>query len=891
MIDSMRLKVILIGGALVIGAAAGMPAVAAGPASAPDAASAGRLEILNAASHARISVGVKTPVYAAADGQVKPIPLAGPTMPFADFELVPDGAGWMQPDFDDSNWYRDRLPYEPWARQPDYYGSSHRLLNSLRHLLRMRLRFQIDDPAKVNDLRLSLPYIGGAVVYLNGQELTRGHLPAGQLATATPGEAYKIDPFTGDNGRMYWFGDYWWAAAISSKSLKAGDKERYDSRWRHLREVAVPATLLRKGVNVLAIENHAAPMGEKHLSSKPLGTGRGANMDNYHAYCGLGRLSLTAEPGSAAVANTARPDGVQVWSCAPWAMASGRESYPGGGRCETFGDPGPARISMVGTRNGVFSGRLVVSSSEALGKLEVKASDMTGVDGKAKIPASAIRIRYASRSTPDTTWANPCLFDALLDDPPAQVPVQPDFKIAMAQVWATVRIPADAAPGAYKGTLTVTIGGQKQVEVPIDLKVHGWRMPDPKDFLTYQLGSVCIETPAMYYQVPFWSDKHFELIGKTLELMAELGSRMVLANLAVEARTHANAEGLIRWIKQPDGSYKHDFTIFDKYMDVVAAKVGKPFPLALNFWGGIGVKDGKKSIEYDCARYVTVADPATGKLDRLEQPFPDEPAAVTFWKPVLDEVRKRLEKRNWFDTTGAGDCRYSGGPNPQTVSNLKAIWPDGKWFNQEHQLLTEFAAADGSKVPVLASTTVWNQGPFTGGSLKNLWPKQTRLTGGYARNLHNDSCSLPVFVALPEEMVMRGHNGVGPLGGNYWPLKDKNGRLYNMGGESALGPQCSTKALIVPGPQGPVASARFEAFRGGVQSCEAILYLQRALDEGKVTGELAVKVRSALDERIRAALASRFPADDAFITSADYTLSDRLFSACAEVAAAIGHER
>jgi len=57
------------------------------------------------------------------------------------------------------------------------------------YLSRLCLRgtFTVTDLAKVGDLTLTLRYQGGAVAYLNGKEVARGHLTAGQpLADAYP---------------------------------------------------------------------------------------------------------------------------------------------------------------------------------------------------------------------------------------------------------------------------------------------------------------------------------------------------------------------------------------------------------------------------------------------------------------------------------------------------------------------------------------------------------------------------------------------------------------------------------------------------------------------------------------------------------------------------------
>jgi hypothetical protein len=193
-----------------------------------------------------------------------------------------------------------------------------------------------------------------------------------------------------------------------------------------------------------------------------------------------------------------------------------------------------------------------------------------------------------------------------------------------------------------------------------------------------------------------WSDKHFELMGKSMALMAEINSRPAAANLAINfyggnkgGVDCSNEQSLVRWIKQPDGSYKHDLSLFDKYLDFVAKTVGKPSLLRINCWGEVMLKDGKvvsgsgvdpgaKSLS------VTVLDPATGKLDAMEQPTPGSEESHNFWKPVLDEVRKKIEARGWWDVTVMGHSSYCWTPRPEVVSVYKKIWPDGAWAYTAH---------------------------------------------------------------------------------------------------------------------------------------------------------------------------------------------------------------
>ena len=75
--------------------AAGVPAAT----TLPD----GRLEVLDRDSYVRFVIGLKTPVYATADGQIKTVTFGD--KPVAEIDYVPAPATWVQPEFEDSAWF------------------------------------------------------------------------------------------------------------------------------------------------------------------------------------------------------------------------------------------------------------------------------------------------------------------------------------------------------------------------------------------------------------------------------------------------------------------------------------------------------------------------------------------------------------------------------------------------------------------------------------------------------------------------------------------------------------------------------------------------------------------------------------------------------------------
>jgi hypothetical protein len=798
--------------------------------SAGEPAAGARVELLGKDAYIRAHFAFKTPLVAYADGQIK-VPMDGgkTPKPLADFETAAPPAdpsavssgpnGWVKPEFDDSAWPRFQLQLPLEVGNLDGSSVADALGAAENHLICVRARFAVENPAAAGDLKLTVEYVGGAVVRINGREIGRGHLPTGELKPDALAEKYPDNLCVGSDGVLVY----------ATKDDQAKKDALNAARYRRLADVAVPADALRKGVNVLSVEVHRAPANEGTLAAQRPLVGGMARRYGLYAYAGLKSLSLTAPAGSPAAA---RPGAVSLWR--PGRAETVKTTSPA--------DPSgpPSSLEIAGARHGVFSDRLLVTSSSAepVKALKVTVSELVKAEGGAKFPAEALRVRFAAPFEAKKTHGPADRFDALLDAPPSCRTVP---------VWITARIPADAAPGRYQGKVSVEAEGLARTEVPLKLTVHDWRLPDTKDFTVKNVGQSMTEQLAEFYGVPRWSEKHFELIGRTMELMAEVNDRSAIVDLTIPGNyAFDNTETLVRWIKQEDGSYKYDFTVFDKYLDVVAKKTGKPLPLRINIFTQIEKKDGKRVFKGGRSVAVSVLDPATGKLDRLESPPMGTPESLPFWKPVLDEVKKKIEARSWWDVVGVGDTQYAGAPDAESLATLKQIWPDVRGVSQQHGLTDNF----GSGVRVIVAATVWNEGPLRPRGYKGLWSKKPWLMcGDFARNRHYESSPLVIHRMLPEELIMRNHHGVFPLGQDLWKLYDPRGKEWNVSDNSALGPGCSTRAMLAPGPDGAVVTERFEMFRESVEACEAMIFLQRGLDEGRIAGELATKVNRLLDER------------------------------------------
>ena len=743
---------------------------------------------------------------------------------------------WIGPAMDDSVWPRVLLPQPVPAAEVHSNGgpvgsdNCYNIYSTV--LLLARTRFEINDPAQVKACVLSLDYWGGVVVYVNGQEVARGDMPDKRPDLASPAMDYPEEAFLTPQGKVL--------ATDDDKNAN-----RLALRNRQLRDVQIPAAVLRKGVNVIAVETHAAPVNARVLTG-----GYGSFFAGWPPV-GLLNARLTVSPAGTAVTRR-----IQVWNCGP---------------CDTLSvfdrgmaaEPPLRPIQISAPRNGVFSGRLVVGSDQAIKGLKVNVTDLTQAQGGGKIAASAVRVRYAVVATHGTSWVGDDRFDGLFDVIPAEIPVagtkpqgvslyhlraepKPLVPGAVAPLWFTVRVPRNVPPGLYEGKVSVSADGLPVTTVPLRVEVCAWTLPDPKDFRVQNFLYHAEEVYAKYYNLTNYSDKHLEMVGQSLAILAESNSRQVEANLACDFfGPRGNPESLVRWIKQPDGSFKHDFTNLDRYLDMVVKYVGKPKPLRLNCWGAGGHNSGPGG-----GLEVSVFDPATGKLERMPNQFTE-----AFWRPVLSAVLEKVKARGLLGDTTLGYNSQYPLPDPTLVDVAHKIWPEGEWSFVAHsgRESMKFVGTDTN----VAMTVRHADGVQTqpSGKLPPLWsldqPRRNTFANG-CRNEIRDTMAIRDYRRLVElGAVNRGYDGIGQIGADLFPLKKPSGGYAATGAGRGTGwaYQGTTLSLLYPGPDGPVATERFEMLREGVQLCEAVLVLRRAVADKKLSSDLQQRTERYLASR------------------------------------------
>jgi hypothetical protein len=410
------------------------------------------------------------------------------------------------------------------------------------------------------------------------------------------------------------------------------------------------------------------------------------------------------------------------------------------------------------------------------------------------------------------------------------------------------------------------------------------------------------ESVALRYNVPLWSPEHFRLVEASLALMGQAGADDVFLT-AIRRTHHGNEHAMIRWAKQADGSRKPDFTVAERYLDLAVRHLGRPAVVCVYCWEPFTGSNygGKVSREKRGVPY-TVVDPATGAMEAADGPEWGTPEARDFWRPVFDGLRELLRKRGLEGSLMVGVAGDSQ-PNRDAVEDLKAVAPEAAWVMQSHMRAEQLS---GQPVGYLAD--VWNSPVAPDPAARRLYGWQApRLRVTFPRE--GSSTVAPIRTGAPlaqyraalEGMSAAGLRGFGRVGADFWDvLRPQDAKSTYSHAKNILGryPESNWQQLYVgnstpyvlgAGPDGAVATARFEMIREGAQDLEARIFLEKALLDpalrGRLGEELAGRCQALLDERVRAILVGR---TSWLFFGGDEARRERLFALAAEAAGAIG---
>ncbi len=310
----------------------------------------------------------------------------------------------------------------------------------------------------------------------------------------------------------------------------------------------------------------------------------------------------------------------------------------------------------------------VIWSNEALENVSVSVSDLK--NGNNIIPASDVQtnfVRYVMTDELNKDGKGGCGFrenkaewdSSLVADVLDIVKVQQLKAMTTQPVWMNVWVPSDAKTGKYKGTLTVSAENIKPMQLQIEIDVINRTLPAPQDW-AYHLD--LWQNPysvARYYQIPLWSEAHFEAMLPIMKMLANAGQKVITTSIMHKpwaGQTEDHFDSMVFRMKNIDGSWTYDYTVFDKWVEFMMNEVG--------------IKN-----QINCYTMIPWAltfdyyDQATNRVQFINAK-PGEQEYEEYWGSFLKDFSKHLRKKGWFDiTTIAMDER----PMEAMVEAIKVI--------------------------------------------------------------------------------------------------------------------------------------------------------------------------------------------------------------------------
>jgi hypothetical protein len=211
-------------------------------------------------------------------------------------------------------------------------------------------------------------------------------------------------------------------------------------------------------------------------------------------------------------------------------------------------------------------------------------------------------------------------------------------------VWVAGHVYADAAPGTYPVNLFVKSDGGETVLLRLFLHVLELKLPDPQD---YQFFLDLWQHPAAVARVhdlELWSEPHWSKLEESLSLLAGAGQKVVTATIIHDpwgSQTFDPHVSMVRWIRDPEGNLRFDFSVFDRYVEL-CERVGirERIHCYSTSLGPGGRKDCKFRIENE----------VDGSAEDVVTEVGDE-TYCHLWGQFFSAFVPHLKERGWLERT------------------------------------------------------------------------------------------------------------------------------------------------------------------------------------------------------------------------------------------------
>jgi hypothetical protein len=232
---------------------------------------------------------------------------------------------------------------------------------------------------------------------------------------------------------------------------------------------------------------------------------------------------------------------------------------------------------------------------------------------------------------------------------------------------------------------------------------------------------------------------------------------------------------------------------------------------------------------------VEVWDPKTGQTSEVSVPAFTGDGADQFWKPLLDGVRAIVKRRGWSERIIMLGLGGDNRPSQKTGDVLRQWAPYARWDILSHYS-GDPGPKDGKLIVVGGLEIGVREWPCTGfrASSAKEWEQHVEkpmefLDLSTARGAYNEKSPPSVY-----RMLSLHYGYLSRVGLDFW----SGARVGSWFG--------GINAIVAPGPEGAIPTARFQMFREGVQDLEVRMGIVRACL--KLPEAQRVPYRALLDE-------------------------------------------
>lgn len=525
-------------------------------------------------------------------------------------------------------------------------------------------------------------------------------------------------------------------------------------------------------------------------------------------------------------------DGVEVWNkmTAPVRFCWGTTDV----RYKKLDVPD---VKATGTlRLKAWKGERVNAQAVLWTQKDLEGAEMTVSElknGNSVIPASAVRthfVRYVMTDELNKDGSGGCgarenkaEWDSLMVADVLDIVRVREVKARTTQpVWLNVWVPAEAKPGKYKGTLTVSGKNFEAMKLPFEIEVVNRTLPEPQKWAFHLDLWQNPYAVARYYQVPLWSKAHFDAMRPLMKMLANAGQRAITASIMHKpwaGQTEDAYDSMIFRMKKLDGTWVYDYTVFDKWVEFMMNEVGikdliscyTMIPWALSF-------------DY--------FDQATNRVQFIKA-APGDEAYAEYWGTFLKDFSRHLREKGWFEKTAISMDERPMEAMQEAIKVIKAADPEfkitlaGNYHEEIQGDLYYLSIPYGNQFPVDVEAERERKGQIS--------TVYTCCTEAFPNTFTFSAPAEAAWTAL--HAVAGGYDGYLRWAVNSWPidpLRDSRFRTWAAGDTYSIYP-------------GPRSSIRFERLVEGLQDCEKIYVLREELEAKGATGKLK-KLNAKLSE-------------------------------------------